>query len=163
MLACSLVSISSWGSSFSVTFSAIYGSGSVRFEWNLTFLSTFSTDSIVHLSWSTIRHSFRTSNSLKELVSPKNYFMNVNHKVAYKFIRPQLNRKIMNKRKRLIKTKAQQRFHCLMWGWCAGRNPSLVLSNILLHGLLCSFFGFLWSVCVFIVVFPLVIEGCCGI
>jgi len=68
MLACSLISISSRGSSFSVTFSAVDGSAWVRFEWNLTFLSTFSTDSIVHLSWSTIRHSFRTSNSPKELV-----------------------------------------------------------------------------------------------
>jgi len=71
MLACSLISISSRGSSFSVTFAAVDGSAWVRFEWNLTFLSTFSTDSIVHLSWSTIRHSFRTSNSPKELVSPK--------------------------------------------------------------------------------------------
>ena len=127
MLACSLISISSRRSSFSVTFSAIDGSAWVWFEWNLTFLSTFSADCIVHLSWSAIRHSFRTSNSLKELVSPKNYFMNVNHNVAYKFIRPQLNRKIMNKRKRLIKTKAQQRFHCLMWGWCAGCNPPMLL------------------------------------
>jgi hypothetical protein len=126
MLACSLISISSRGSSFSITFSAIDGSAWVRFEWNLTFLSTFSTDSIVHLSWSTIRHSFRTSNSLKELVSSKNYFRNVKHNVAYKLIRPQLNRKIMNKRKRLTKTKAQQRFHCLMWGWCAGHNPPFV-------------------------------------
>ena len=107
MLACSLISISSRGSSFSITFSAIDGSAWVGFERNLTFLSTFSTDSIVHLSWSTIRHSFCTSNSLKELVSSKNYFRNVNHNVAYKFIRPQLNRKIMNKRKRLIKTKAK--------------------------------------------------------
>jgi len=80
----------------------------------LTFLSTFSTDSIVHLSWSTIRHSFRTSNSPKELVL-QNYFRNINHKVTYKFIPPQLNRTIMNKRKRLTKTKAQQRFHCSMW------------------------------------------------
>jgi len=72
MLAYSLISIiSSRGSSFSVTFSAIDGSALVWFEWNLTFLSTFSTDSIVHLSWSTIRHSFRTSNSPKELVSSK--------------------------------------------------------------------------------------------
>ncbi len=65
----SLISISSRGSSFSVTFSTIYRSASVWFEWNLTFLVTFSTDCIVHLSWSTIRHSACTSYSLRELVS----------------------------------------------------------------------------------------------
>jgi len=65
----SLISISSRGSSFSVTFSAIDGSALVRFERNLTFLSTFSTDCIVHFSWSTIRHSACTSSSLRESVS----------------------------------------------------------------------------------------------
>jgi hypothetical protein len=132
MLACSLVSISSRGSSFSVTFSAIDWSGSVRFEWNLTWLSTFSADCVVHFSWSTIRHSFCTSNSPKELVSIKHYFRNENHNVAYKFIRPQLNRTIMNKRKRRIKTKANQRLHCLMRG------------GVLVVTLLCFSFFHLW-------------------
>ena len=41
-----------------------------------------------------------------------------------------------------------------------------MLSNILLHSgvaVLGGFFGFVWSVCFFIFVFPLVIEEGCGI
>ena len=71
MLAYSLVS-ASLGSLFSKTFSAVYRSVLVRFEWNLTFFSTFSTDCIVHFSGSTIRHYFCTSDSITELVSSKN-------------------------------------------------------------------------------------------
>ena len=69
----SFVSISSGGSFFSITFSGVHRSALIGFEWNLTFLSTFSADCIMHFSW-TIRHSFRTYNSLKELVSSKHQF-----------------------------------------------------------------------------------------
>jgi hypothetical protein len=82
----SLISISSGGSFFSITFSAVYRSALIGFEWNLTFLSTFSADRIMHFSWSTIRHSFRTSNSLKELVSLKHQFWKGYHIVTYKLV-----------------------------------------------------------------------------
>jgi len=69
MLVVSLISTSSRGSSFGITFSTVYRSASVRFEGNLTFLSAFGTDCVVHFSLLSIRHSDCTSYSLKELVS----------------------------------------------------------------------------------------------
>ena len=82
----SLISVSSGGSFFSITFSAVHRSALIGFEWNLTFLSTFSAYCIMHFSWSTIRHSFRTSNSLKELVSSKHQFWEGYHIVTYKLV-----------------------------------------------------------------------------
>jgi hypothetical protein len=85
----SLISIptSSWGSSLCIAFSAVYGSALVWFERNLTFLSTFGTDCIVHFSLFSIRHSDCTSYSLKELVSSEHQFWNANLRVAYKLMR----------------------------------------------------------------------------
>jgi len=67
----SLISISSWGSSLCIAFSAVYGSASVRFERNFTFLFTFRANCLMHFSWfsTSIRHLDYTSDSLKELVS----------------------------------------------------------------------------------------------
>ena len=42
--------ISSGWSSLSIAFSAVYWSGSVRLEWNFTFLLAISADCLVHLS-----------------------------------------------------------------------------------------------------------------
>ena len=58
-----LISISSWGSSLCIAFSAVYGSASIRFERNFTFLFTLSTNCLMHFSWfsSSIRHLDYTS------------------------------------------------------------------------------------------------------
>jgi len=53
----------------------------------------------------------------------------------------------MNKRKILTKTKVQQKFYCLMWGWCVGRNPPFVDCGIRLIGLPALSGRFLISVC----------------
>jgi len=47
--------ISSWGSSFRIAFSAVYGSASVRFEGDLTFLTTIGAYGLVHFSVFSIR------------------------------------------------------------------------------------------------------------
>jgi len=67
----SLISISSWGTSLCIAFSAVYGSASVRFERNFTFLFTFGANCLMHFSWfsTSIRHLGYTSDSLKELGS----------------------------------------------------------------------------------------------
>jgi hypothetical protein len=41
--------VSSWGSSFRITFSAVHRSASVGFEGNFAFLSTVGADCFVHL------------------------------------------------------------------------------------------------------------------
>ena len=83
-----LVSISSRGSAFSITFSTIYRSAWIRFKWNLTFLSTFCTDCIVHFSRSTIWHLACTSILLWELALFDGLTLNeITSKVLYKLVR----------------------------------------------------------------------------
>jgi len=53
--------ISSYGSSFGITFLAVYGSASVGFKRNFAFLSTVGADCFMHFSRSSIRHANRTS------------------------------------------------------------------------------------------------------
>jgi hypothetical protein len=53
--------ISSWGSSFRIAFSAVYGFGSVRFEGNFAFFTTVSAYGLVHFSGFSIRQSNYTS------------------------------------------------------------------------------------------------------
>ena len=64
MLLVSLIS-SRW-SSFRIAFSAVYGSGSVRFEGNLAFLTTIGAHGLVHFSVFSIRQSDYTSLSDSE-------------------------------------------------------------------------------------------------
>ena len=66
----SLISISSWGPSLCIAFPTVYGSASVRFERNFTFLFTFRANCLMHFPWfSSIRHLDYTSDSIKELAS----------------------------------------------------------------------------------------------
>ena len=78
-------------------------------------MSTFGADCIVHLFWSTIRHSFRTSNSLKELAHSKALIQEILTTKLLINSYAQLNKKTMNNRKKLNKTKQQQRLHRLIW------------------------------------------------